>query len=88
MPWIVEFDGEFKGEFKAYDDEVKSEIRALVEILKQLGPEYGRPRVDTLESKKHSNLKELRFSAADGEWRLLLTRNEKPFFWLVGISLG
>lgn len=67
---LVGFDVEFKGEFKAYDNEVKLEIRALVEILKQFGPEYGRPRVDTLESKKHANLKELRFSAADGEWRV------------------
>ena len=70
MPLLVGFDVEFKGEFKAYDNEVKLEIRALVEILKQFGPEYGRPRVDTLESKKHANLKELRFSAADGEWRV------------------
>lgn len=30
----------------------------------------GRPRVDTLKGSRHSNMKELRFSAADGEWRV------------------
>jgi hypothetical protein len=28
----------------------------------------GRPRVDTLKGSRHSHLKELRFSAAAGEW--------------------
>ena len=30
----------------------------------------GRPRVDTLNQSRHANMKELRFSAAGGEWRL------------------
>jgi hypothetical protein len=30
----------------------------------------GRPRVDTLKGSKYPNMKELRFSAADGEWRV------------------
>jgi len=30
----------------------------------------GRPRVDTLNGSRHANMKELRFSAADGEWRV------------------
>ncbi len=29
----------------------------------------GPPRVDTLKGSRHANMKELRFSAADGEWR-------------------
>src|SRR3990170_8054075 len=31
---------------------------------------WGRPRVDTLEGSRHANMKELRFTAADGEWRV------------------
>ena len=30
----------------------------------------GRPRVDTLKDSRHANRKELRFSAANGEWRV------------------
>jgi hypothetical protein len=31
----------------------------------------GRPRVDTLNGSRHANMKELRFAAADGEWRVV-----------------
>jgi hypothetical protein len=30
----------------------------------------GRPRVDTLQGSRYANMKELRFSAAGGEWRV------------------
>ncbi|CAH2405710.1 type II toxin-antitoxin system RelE/ParE family toxin [Mesorhizobium escarrei] len=82
MPWIVEFVDDFKTEFSKLDDEVKVEIRALTNVLKQLGPSYGRPRVDTLNDTKHANMKELRFDAADGVWRVrsLSTLRGKRFF--------
>jgi hypothetical protein len=35
----------------------------------QLGPQLGRPRVDTLNGSAHANMKEIRFDAADGVWR-------------------
>ena len=31
----------------------------------------GRPKVDTLNSSKHANMKEFRFSANRGVWRML-----------------
>lgn len=34
------------------------------------GPHLGRPRVDTLEGSRYPNLKELRFDAAQGVWRV------------------
>ena len=40
-----------------------------MDVLKVLGPQMGRPRVDTLTGSKHANMKELRFDAADGVWR-------------------
>lgn len=49
---------------------VQTEILALGIVLQQLGPQLGRPRVDTLSGSRHSNMKELRFSAAGGEWRV------------------
>jgi hypothetical protein len=37
----------------------------------------GRPRVDTLKGFSHANMKELRFSAADGEWRVAFAFDPK-----------
>jgi hypothetical protein len=49
---------------------VQDEILALSRLLAQFGPQLGRPRVDTLKGSRHANMKELRLSAADGEWRV------------------
>jgi hypothetical protein len=38
--------------------------------LEQFGPQLGRPRVDTLKGSRYGNMKELRFDAADGVWRV------------------
>jgi hypothetical protein len=39
-------------------------------VLQAFGSELGRPNVDTLNGSRHSNMKELRFNAADGVWRV------------------
>ena len=70
MTWRVEFDEDFANEFGAFEAEVKIELRAQVNVLKIHGPSYGRPRVDTLKGSKHANMKELRFDAANGVWRV------------------
>ena len=70
MNWTVEIADEFEPEFDAFDEDVQTEILALSRLLQQFGPQLGRPRVDTLNGSRHANMKELRFSAADGEWRL------------------
>lgn len=70
MAWAVEFNHEFKSEFDVLHEKVQDEILALVLLLQQFGPQLGRPRVDTLKGSRHANMKELRFSAADGEWRV------------------
>ncbi len=68
--WSVEIDDEFKPELFALDEDVRTEILALARLLQQFGPQLGRPRVDTLSGSRHANMKELRFSAAGGEWRV------------------
>ena len=68
--WIVEIGDEFDPEFKELHEDVRLEILALSRVLQQFGPQLGRPRVDTLKGSRHANMKELRFSAADGEWRV------------------
>ena len=70
MGWVVEIGDEFKGEFLALEEDVQTEILALSRLLQQFGPQLGRPRVDTLNDSRQANMKELRFSAADGEWRV------------------
>ena len=70
MEWVVEIGDEFEPEFDALHEEVQTEILALSRLLQRFGPQLGRPRVDTLNGSRHANMKELRFSAADGEWRV------------------
>ena len=61
---------EFKPEFDALDGRVRRELLALTRVLQEFGPQLGRLRVDTLNGSRHTNMKELRFSASDGEWRV------------------
>ena len=68
--WTVEIGNEFEPEFNELHEDVRTEILALSRVLQQFGPQLGRPRVDTLNGCRHANMKELRFSAADGEWRV------------------
>jgi hypothetical protein len=70
MDWIVEFSGKFEREFKAFEEEVQNRLFAQAKLLEQFGPELGRPRVDTLQGSRHANMKELRFDASDGVWRV------------------
>ena len=70
MGWVVEIGDEFKPEFFELHEDVRTEMLALTRLLQQFGPQLGRPRVDTLNDSRHANRKELRFSAADGEWRV------------------
>src|SRR5258706_160960 len=70
VSWIVEIGDEFEPEFYELHEDARTEILALTRLLQQFGPQLGRPRVDTLNDSRHANMKELRFSAADGEWRV------------------
>ena len=67
---MVAVGDEFEPEFNALPKDVQTEILALARLLQQFGPRLGRPRVDTLDGSRHANMKELRFAAADGEWRV------------------
>jgi hypothetical protein len=69
VSWEVELHDAFVPEFEALDEAVQDELLAHVSVLEVFGPRLGRPRVDTLKGSRHSNMKELRFEAADGVWR-------------------
>src|ERR1039457_398438 len=77
LSWSVEIGDEFKSEFFALHEDVRTEILALARLLQQFGPQLGRPRADTLNGSRHANMKELRFSAADGEWRVAFAFDTK-----------
>ena len=70
VEWTVELADEFAPEFDLLHEDVRTEILALALVLERFGPQLGRPRVDTLKGSRHANMKELRFSAAGGEWRV------------------
>ena len=56
---------------------MQNELRAHALLLEQFGPQLGRPRVDTLKGSRYANMKELRFDAADGVWRVAFAFDPK-----------
>lgn len=70
MKWTVLFHPEFEPEFDGLPAEVQDELYAEASFVEMFGPETGRPHVDTLKGSSFSNMKELRFEAMDGEWRV------------------
>ena len=77
MSWVVEIGDEFESEFDDLHGDVQTEILVLARLVQQFGPPLGRPRVDRLNGSRHANMKELRFSAADGEWRVAFAFDTK-----------
>ena len=77
MDWIIIFDDDFEVEFDELNEMVQNECFAHLKVLEKFGPELGRPHVDTLKGSKHSNMKELRFYADNGVWRLVFAFDPK-----------
>ena len=61
----------------ALHQDVQTEILAMARLLQRFGPQLSRPRAGTLRGSRHANMKELRFSAADGEWRVAFAFDPK-----------
>ena len=70
MKWGVDLHDDFVPEYRDLHKDVQDELLAHIELLEQFGPQLGRPRADTLNGSRHANMKELRFDAADGVWRV------------------
>lgn len=75
--WNIEFFDAFFCEFEMYSDGVQDELLALLLLLEDEGPLLGRPHADTLNGSKHSNMKELRFNADGGVWRVAFAFDPK-----------
>lgn len=70
MPWAVDFHPAFDPEFDGFTYQVKTVLLAKARLLEEYGPALGRPNADTLNGSRHSNMKELRFNADRGVWRV------------------
>lgn len=70
MLWTVIFHPDFEPEFELLPEAVQDKLLQASGLLKQLGPNLGRPHVDTLLGSAHRNMKEIRFDAAEGAWRV------------------
>jgi hypothetical protein len=77
MPWTVSFHDAFEEEFEALAEEVQDELLATAKLLEDYGPALGRPHADTLNGSGYANMKELRFKAADGVWRVAFAFDPK-----------
>lgn len=90
VDWQVTFHEEFASEFEAMREDVQDELLANAKLLEHFGPQLGRPRVDTLKGSRHANMKELRFDAADGVWRVAFAfdRKREAVLLVAGDKLG
>lgn len=81
---------EFVPEYHALHKDVQDEPLAHIGLLEQLGPKLGRPRADTLNGSRHPNMKEFRFDAADGVWRVAFAfdPNRKAILLVAGDKSG
>ena len=70
MKRVVLIHEDFDPEFNVLPEDVQDELLAHARMLQKFGPTLGRPWVDTLKGSHHANMKELRFKAADGVWRV------------------
>jgi hypothetical protein len=70
VSWQVELVAEFAAEYLALPPVVRVELSAQLNILERFGPLARRPQVDTLKGSRHANMKELRFDAGGGVWRV------------------
>jgi hypothetical protein len=69
---------------------VQDELLAHIELLEQFGPQLGRPSPDTLNGSRHANMKELRFRAAAGVWRVAFAfdPNRRAILLVAGDKAG
>jgi hypothetical protein len=70
MPWTVINHEAFDDEFDALPHAVRVELLAATGLLEIYGPTLGRPHADTLTGSRYANMKELRFKADNGVWRV------------------
>ena len=77
MAWTVRFHEDFEEEFRDLSRSVQDELLAMAKLLADFGPQLGRPHADTLKGSDFANMKELRFAAGGGVWRVAFAFDPK-----------
>jgi hypothetical protein len=75
--WTILFYEDFEKEFDQLPEAVQDALYKALIPLEAIGPSLGRPLADTLNGSKHANMKELRFKADDGVWRIAFAFDTK-----------
>ncbi len=89
MIWTMLFHQAFDAEFKTLTIALQDELLAHALLLREFGPNLGRPTVDTLNGSKHTNMKELRFGWEGQVWRLAFAFDpQRQAILLVGGDKG
>jgi hypothetical protein len=52
------------------DEDARVSIYAVMEVLKRVGPNLGRPYVDSVKESRHENMKELRVQSRGRPFRI------------------
>jgi hypothetical protein len=77
MAWAVEYHVEYLAELYEEPESVQDAVFTIAEVLKHNGPQLGRPYTDTLNGSAYPNMKELRITLPDGEWRVAFAFDPK-----------
>jgi hypothetical protein len=77
MEWLVQLHPSFEAEFLDLPLAAQDELLAKTLLLQVSGLNLRRPHVDTLNGSRHRNMKEIRFNAADGVWRVAFAFDPK-----------
>ena len=69
--WEIKRTEELAKWTKTLNDDAREAILKNIIILKEIGPNLGRPYVDTLKQSRHKNMKELRIQNKKRLFRIL-----------------
>ena len=90
MRFVVRFHTDFEPEFDALSEAVREALLQRARLLQSQGPLLGRPNVDNLQLSRYPRMKELRFNADGGVWRVAFTfdANRDAIFLADGDKFG
>ena len=61
--WLIETTDVFDLWYVSLDDADRENVLASLLVLRQIGPQLGRPHADTVNGSYHRNMKELRIQS-------------------------
>ncbi len=71
MEWDVQLDDDSAAWLAGLEADMRNEIIAHANLLREHGPQLDRPYVDTLEGSAFTNMKELHVRFRGDPWRIL-----------------